>query len=216
MAQTYWGVDSAAVVNESLYNCVITHFGKPHYWGRYLATVPNAAEGLSASEIAFLHQRGIKILPIYSAFRSATGYNRGQIAAQNAIFQARRLDIPKNVVLFANIERFFAVDDGWIRGWVDTIYPSGYRPGFYHDPVQGNFSNAYCTATNISERVKQQAILWSAEPEPGVSKESDAPTFNPTAPACRGNVWGWQYGRDATTCPIDTNIITDQLNAYLW
>lgn len=216
MAKGIWGIDSAAVANESLYECVLNNYGKPRYWGRYLVTVPNAAEGLTSNEISFLQQRGIKILPIYSAFTAATGYSKGQIHARNAIFHARRLKVPKNVVLFANIERFFAVDEGWIRGWIDAMYPSGYRPGFYFDPVQGNFSNAYCVAASQNENVKRQSFLWSAEPEPGVTSDKETPAFKPTSPHCDGNVWGWQYGRNSQTCPIDTNLITEKLYRHLW
>lgn len=216
MAKGLWGVDSAAIANESLYQCVRNNYGHPKYWGRYLVTVPNAAEGLTATEVAFLHQKGIRILPIYSAFKEATGYSKGQVNARNAVFHAKRLKVPKNTVLFANVERFFSVDEAWIRGWVDAMYPSGYKPGFYHDPVKGNFSNAYCVAAANSERVKRQSILWSAEPEPGASPEAEAPKFAPTMPQCDGNVWGWQYGRDSKTCPIDTNVITQQLYKYLW
>jgi hypothetical protein len=216
MARTYWGVDSASAVTQELFECVRRNYGIPKFWGRYLKTVPNRADGLTANEINFLHQKGIRILPIYSDFRRSVGYARGQIIARNAIFHAERLKFPKDTVLFANVEHHFEVGEGWIRGWVDTFYPSGYRPGFYHDPVKGGFSAAFCAAVSNSERVKEQAILWSAEPEPGVSNEGDAPAFNPAKPPCPANVWGWQYGRDATDCPIDTNLITDQMYRLLW
>lgn len=216
MVKGIWGVDSATIANESLYDCVVSNFGKPKFWGRYLVTVPNAADGLSPQEVSFLHNHGIKIMPIYSAFSQAKGYMQGQIQARNAIFHARRLGIPKNVVLFANVERFFPVDEGWIRGWVDAIYPSGYRPGFYHDPVEGDFQAAFCLSTKQSTRVKEQAILWSAQPEIGVSSEPKAPEFSPSIVNCEGNVWGWQYGRDAQECPIDTNVVTENLFKYLW
>lgn len=216
MAKVIWGVDSAAVANERLLTCVIDNFGKPQFWGRYLVTVPNASEGVTNQELQFLHARGIKVLPIYNAFTDATTYSRGQIQARNAIFHARRLHVPKNIVLFANVERFFEVDEGWIRGWVDTMYPSGYRPGFYCDPVVGNFSAAFCAAASHNEKVKHQAILWSAEPVTGVTRAEEAPSFKPTHPHCAENTWGWQYGRDADTCPIDTNLITDKLFRLLW
>lgn len=216
MTRTFWGVDSASAVTNQLLQCVLTNYGHPKYWGRYLKTVPNSADGLTMNEISLLHQNGIKIMPIYSDFMEATGYSRGQIVARNAIFHASRLRVPKNVVLFANVEHFFKVDEAWIRGWVDAIFPSGYRPGFYHDPVKGNFSHAYCIASSNYERVKQQAILWSAEPEPGATGEREAPAFNPSKPPCEANVWGWQYGRDAANCPIDTNLITQPLYNLLY
>lgn len=211
MARTRWGVDSAQTVTNQLYNCVTENFGKPDFWGRYVTTVPKAAEGLTSSEISFLHQNGIKILPIYSGFKEALGYRNGQIAARNAIFHAQRLGVPKNVFIFANVENFFPVDEAWIRGWVEVFYPSGYRPGFYHDPVKGGFSSAFCSAAKINNQVEIQSVLWSAEPELKPSKKAEAPAFDPTKPPCSANVWAWQYGRDAEACPIDTNVIDTKL-----
>ncbi|TCT19631.1 uncharacterized protein DUF1906 [Melghiribacillus thermohalophilus] len=211
-----WGVDSAARATEDLYNCVLNNFGKPEFWGRYLTTVEGASEGLTREEVELLHNSGTKVLPIYNRFRDATGNRQGRVTARNTIFQAERLGIPKGTVLFANVERFFDVDAEWIKGYVDVFYPSGYRPGFYHDPVEGNFSSAYCQAVSENEQVAIQSILWSAEPDPGVTRRREAPAYNPQRPPCRENVWGWQYGRDAESCPIDTNLIDERLYEMLW
>ena len=211
-----WGVDSAASVTKDLYDCVLSNFGKPEFWGRYLTRVPNASEGISEEEVELLHASGTKVLPIYNAFRKATGYENGRLVARNMIFHGRRLGIPQGKVLFANVERFFEVDSSWIRGFVDTFIPSGYLPGIYHDPIEGLFSNAYCQAVTEDEKVQNQLILWSAKPEPGVTKRTDAPNFNPSKPNCGGLVWGWQYGRDATECTIDTNLIDSKLHQILW
>lgn len=216
LARYAWGVDSAATVTEDLYNCVTKNFGTPKYWGRYLTNVPNVSEGLTKEEIAFIRSKGMKVLPIYNVFSDATGYEKGQIAARNAVFNARRLGIPKNVALFANVERFFAVDEEWIRGWVESIYPTGYRPGIYNDSTEGGFSEAYCTAIQKSNLVAAQAILWSAEPEYGITKERNAPKFRPVTPGCKSNVWLWQYGRDAKECPIDTNLADQKALGYLY
>ena len=216
MAPELWGVDSAVKVTDEVYNCVLNSYGKPSYWARYLTTIPNVNEGLTREEINFLHQKGVRIMPIYNDFRQATGYRNGQIVARNAIFHAQRLGTPKNKFIFANVERFFDVDEAWIRGWVDTFYPSGYRPGIYHDPEEGNFSNAYCQAIKKDEKVKVQTVLWSAKPEPGATPQKDAPKFNPAKPPCEANVWAWQYGRDAKDCPIDTNLIDRRLYDNLW
>jgi hypothetical protein len=192
MVNTIWGVDSASSVTNALLQCVRTNYGSPRFWGRYIKTVPGAADGLTRAEIALIHGQGIRILPVYSDFRDARGYSKGQVAARNAIHNAKLLGIPKNVVLFANVERFFAVDEAWIRGWVDTLFPSDYKPGFYNDPVVGGFSDAFCKAAAGHDRVRIQSVLWSAEPHPGVSKEREAPAYAPTAPPCRPNVWAWQ------------------------
>lgn len=212
MPRTVWGVDSAAAVTPNLLNCVIQNFGKPEYWGRYLNTIPNVSDGLTQEEIQRLRGEGIRVMPIYNDFGRAVGYRDGEIAATNAIFHARRLGFPTGIRIFANIEHFFEVDEAWIRGWVDAFYPSGYKPGFYHDPDRGVFSPAYCAAVQASERVKVQSVLWSAEPEPGVTRKQNRPRqFAPSKPPCEANVWGWQYGRDAEACPIDTNLIDQRL-----
>ncbi len=216
MATYIWGVDSATAVTSEGYNCVMNNLGKPAFWGRYVTTVPKVADGLSKTEILFLHKNGIKILPIYSAFKEAVGYQKGQITARNAIYNAQRLGVPKNVFIFANIEHFFSVDEAWIRGWIDTFYPSGYRPGFYHDPVKGDFSAAYCQAVKKSEKVGIQSVLWSAEPEVGTTKKVKVPKYAPAKPPCQANTWAWQYGRDAKVCPVDTNLIDSKLLNNLW
>ncbi|MBU8904979.1 glycoside hydrolase domain-containing protein [Desertibacillus haloalkaliphilus] len=211
-----WGIDSAAAADMNLFECVVDNFGYPDYWGRYLTTVPGVSEGLSEEEIRFLRGSGVRIMPIYNVFRQSVIYARGKEDARRAIRNARRLGIRQGTVIFANVEHFFNVDAGWIQGWVDEMYPSGYKPGFYHDPVRGQFSDAYCQAIEESDRVRTQSILWSAEPEPGVTTRANKPEFNPATPPCEANVWAWQYGRDADECPIDTNLIDQRLFDDLW
>ncbi|WP_188205929.1 glycoside hydrolase domain-containing protein [Alkalibacillus aidingensis] len=211
-----WGVDSASNVTEELYNCVLQNFGKPDYWGRYLTRVEGSSEELTQAEIDLLHNSDTRIMPIYNEFLEALGTRQGRVTAYNAIFHARRLGIPEETPLFANIENFFSVDADWVVGYVDMMFTSGYRPGFYHDPDEGDFSVAYCQAVEQSQQVANQSILWSAEPEPGVTARRNAPEFNPSEPPCQANVWGWQYGRDADECPIDTNLIDERLYNMLW
>ncbi|MGX1900147.1 uncharacterized protein DUF1906 [Thermolongibacillus altinsuensis] len=216
MARAIWGVDSAAKVTEALFFCVKNELGYPKFWGRYLTYVPNVSDGLTKEEIALIRRYGMKVAPIYNVIREATEYEKGKIAARNAIFHAQRLGIPKNKAIFANIEDYFSVDESWIRGWVDTFYTSGYRPGIYADMVKGDFAGAYCEAVKKSERVSQQTVLWSSSPRPGTTKEEKAPAYRPNAPNCRSNVWIWQYGRDAQECPIDTNVADRRVLDYLY
>lgn len=211
-----WGVDSAGRVTEELYQCVARNLGVPKYWGRYLTTVPNVSDGLTKEEITYLHQKGIRVLPIYNVFRQATGYREGTVNAANTVYNMQLLGFPKGMFAFGNIEHFFQVDEAWIRGWVDRIYVSGYRPGLYHDPVKGEFSQAYCQAVKNSEKVKEQLVLWSAEPQTEPTGPRKAPTFKPAKPNCHANVWAWQYARDAEVCPVDTNLIDPRLFGALW
>lgn len=216
MVTYHWGVDSAQKVTTDLYNCVLNHYGKPEFWGRYLTRVEGASEGLDKEEIELLHNSGTKLLPIYNEFKRAVGENEGRMAAMFAAYHAKKLGIRKGTPIFANVERFFDVDSQWIRGYVRYMYNTDFKPGFYHDPMEGNFAKAYCDAVNQDGLVAEQAILWSAEPNPGVTKAQLAPKFNPAKVSCESNVWIWQYGRNSKTCPIDTNLADSRLFEMLY
>lgn len=212
----YWGVDSAEEVTEDLYDLVEKEYGKPAYWGRYLAPIPGKVAGLTREEVHFIRSRGIKLLPVLSNFDEAVGYREGKVVAQNAIYHARRLSIPKGRVVFGNIEKNSKVDEEWIRGYVDAMSLSGYKAGLCHSPDRGEFNKAYCAAVAKDNKVANHLILWSAGPEPGPTRARNAPNFRPKKPPCKANVWGWQYGRDAQRCPIDTNLFNSRLYELLW
>ncbi|HET7577658.1 MAG TPA: glycoside hydrolase domain-containing protein [Bacillales bacterium] len=208
--RTVWGVDSARRVTNNLYQCVVDNYGSPRFWGRYLQSIEGQTVELTQQEVRFLHNKGIKILPIY-LFQGATGYRHGKVIAHNAVFTARRLGIPKGTFLFADLERGMSVDEAWIRGYVDAMFPAGFRPGIYCDPTRSDFNRAYCTAVRNNSKVADQVVIWSQEPTPGVTKKRNAPKYNPAKPSCKANVWGWQYGENAPECPIDTNLIDSRL-----
>ncbi|HEU5138427.1 MAG TPA: glycoside hydrolase domain-containing protein [Bacillales bacterium] len=208
--RTIWGVDSAEKVTSNLYNCVVDHYGTPRYWGRYLQTIVDETVGMTKQEIQFLHEKGIKIIPIFM-FDRATGYRHGRVIAHNALAQARRLGVPKGTYVFANIEKDDDVDEAWIRGWVDAMFPSGYRPGLYCNPDQRDFNRAYCEAVRNNDKVADQTVIWSRRPTPGVTKKRNAPNYNPAKPSCSANVWLWQYGRTAPECRINTDLADARL-----
>jgi len=211
-----WGVDSAENVTKDLFQCVIRNFGFPRFWGRYLVRVPGISEGLTIDEISFIRSKGVKLLPIYNSFQEAKGYWKGSAAANNAVFYARELGIPKGIPLFANVEQFFQIDDEWIQGWTEAIVTSDYKSGIYNDPMTGNFNQAFCNAAKENVNVKIQNILWSAQPELEPGGPQNLPNYNPMAPDCGGNVWVWQYSRKVTQCPIDTNLAYRSLVNILW
>lgn len=212
----YWGVDSAKKVTKKSYDFVLKRFGKPSYWGRELVAMPDKKDVLTKEEVKLLHNSGTKILPIYSNFTRAVGYRDGHVVAQNAIYSARRLGVPSGKVLFANLEKSLEIDEAWIRGFIDGIFQSGYRPGFCQNPINGKFSSAYSNAVQNDNKVASQTVLLSVEPERGATKARNAPHFRPNKPKGKGNVWGWQYGRESDTCPINTNLVNQQLFDALW
>ena len=186
------------------------------FWGRYLVRVPAVSEGLTKQEISFIHGRGIKILPVYNAFREAKGYRQGVDAARDAVYYAGILGIPGSSPLFANIENFFQVDGEWIQGWTEEMLASGYYSGIYNDPVTGGFNGAFCNAARKNQEILIHNILWSAQPETEPGGPGNQPDYKPSAPDCGGNVWVWQYSRKTTRCPIDFNLAVSGLAALLW
>ena len=211
-----WGVDSAENVTENLFQCVLRNLGYPVFWGRYMVMIPRVSEGLTKQEISFIQGKGVKLLLIYNSIQEAKGYNQGYEAASDAALRAQMLGAPQGVPLFANIERFFLIDDEWIQGWTEAIVKSGYRSGFYNDPVTGGFNKAFCNAVKENEKIKTLSILWSAEPELEPGDPQYPPVYSPIAPGCGGNVLVWQYSRTVTSCPVDTDLASWNLVDILW
>lgn len=207
----HWGVDSSKSVTRELYNSILSTYGKPEFWGRSLTGVEGVTEGVTKEELELLHSNGIKLLPIYSDFRRAIGESHAKVVAMNATYQAKRLGLKKGTMIFVHLAKALPIDSAWIKGFVDYMYNTDYKPGFYVDPTEGDFSNSYCEAASQSDRVAKQAVLWSAAPDEGVSTVTEAPEFNPAGPPCEANVWAWQYGHDTGNLKINTNLIDNRV-----
>ncbi|MGI8387317.1 glycoside hydrolase domain-containing protein [Robertmurraya sp. P23] len=212
----YWGVDSASYTTEELYACVNENFGKPTVWGRYLGTIDGVSSGLTTEEVEYLHANGVKILLINNQFNNATGYENGVEQANIAISLAGELNAPEGVAIFADIEPNYPVDSAFIQGWFDTMMVSPYEPGIY-----GVFSpdsalvEAYQASKNENQGIQNKIILWTAYPHVDVTTQANVPAN--TAEAPEGSLlYGWQYGIDAATCNIDTNLFKGSLFDFLW
>jgi hypothetical protein len=214
--QLLWGVDTASKLDQAFLQCVIDNYGTPSVFGRYLETKEGVSTGLTPDEVELLHQQGIKIIPIYNHFTNATVYENGAQEAQEAIAYAQQIGIPEGKAIFADIEPTYPVDEAFIRGWVDTLLGSPYKPGIY-----GVFTNdstltaAYQAAITVNQKVQTQSIIWSSNPDPGVTPQVNAPEFQPGAPA-NVPVSIWQYGIDGEACNIDTNLIQSTILDFLW
>lgn len=212
----FWGVDSASYTTEELYACVNENFGKPTVWGRYLGTIDGVSSGLTTEEVEYLHAKGVKILLINNQFNNATGYENGVEQANIGVSLAGKLNVPEGVAIFADIEPNYPVDSAFIQGWFDTMMASPYEPGIY-----GVFSpdsalvEAYQASINENQVIQHKVILWTAYPHVDVTTQTNAPVNEAEAP--EGSlVYGWQYGIDAATCNIDTNLFKDSLFDFLW
>lgn len=211
-----WGVDSASVTTEEVYVCVKKQFGKPEIWGRYLGTIEDVSQGITKEERQYLHEQEIKILAIYNHFNGAEGYDHGVELAQDAVSRAEEAGFPEGKAIFADIEPEYPVDAMFIQGWFDGIKDGSYHPGIYGVfAEEQSLFKEYQQAIKDREEIGEQLIIWSAHPQVEITSKEKAPEFEPVAP--KGSfLLGWQYGLDAETCNIDTNLFKAEMNEYLW
>ncbi|WP_332695022.1 glycoside hydrolase domain-containing protein [Halalkalibacter lacteus] len=214
--EAVWGVDSASVTTEDLLACVRKNFGDPQVWGRYLDDKEGVSYGLTTDEIELLHSNDIQILVIWNHFTDGTGYKNGQNEANAAIESARDLGIPEGVALFANVEPIYPIDSAFIQGWHDVVSESEYNSGIYgiFAPSEDLYV-AFETAAEENASILDEMYVWTAAPNEDLSTEENAPEYNPVYPD-EALIGGWQYGLDAETCNIDTNIFDRNVLDVLW
>ncbi len=211
-----WGVDSARVATDNTLACVRENFGDPQVWGRYLDDKEGVSYGLTTDEIDLLHSNDIQILVIWNHFTDGTGYENGQSEARDAIESARDLGIPEGVALFANVEPIYPIDSAFIQGWHDVVTESEYSSGLYgiFDPSEELYA-AFEAAAEENASILDEMYVWTAAPNKGITTEENAPEYNPEYPE-EALIGGWQYGLDAETCNIDTNIFDGNVLDVLW
>ena len=217
--ETVWGIDTASLVDEALFACVRDSFGEPAYVGRYLETKEGVSYGIMPEEVELLHGQGIKILPIYNHFTDATTYDRGAAEAQQAIEMAGELGIPEGVAIFADVEPTYPVDAEFLRGWTETMLASQYEPGVYGVFVEASESkllSSYLAFAWQHQELASQLAVWTSDVDVGITTKANAPkAFAPEAEKVT-TVDVWQYGIDAETCNIDTNLMRKQFLNLLW
>lgn len=212
-ANLHWGVDSAEVAHDGLYECTKEHFGKPDVFGRYIGDNEGVSNGLTDKEISFLHEKEIDILLIYNHVTDATSKDAGKKHAEQAIELAKDLDVPDGVALFVDIEPDYSVDADFIHGWYTTIDDSPYEPGIYG--VFNDDSELLDAFEQTDGDVQKDTVIWTAYPQKEISTKKKAPSFDPQGPK-DANTYGWQYGIDAEKCNIDTNLFKEDMIQFLW
>ena len=214
--QIQWGVDTASQIDAAFYKCVVSNYGKPYFVGRYLETKQDISTGLTSAEAKYLHQQGIKIIPIFNHFTNAISYKNGVAEAKAAISYAQKIGVSKGVAIFADIEPKYPVNEGFIRGWVDTFVSSPYKPGIYGVFTKENaITSAFQAAAAKNKNVQRKTIVWSSNPDPGITTKAKAPKFQPNPPK-NIKIALWQYGMDGNTCNVDTDLVEIIEIPFLW
>jgi hypothetical protein len=223
---TYWGVDSANPATARIANQLLFDYvsqlagGMPAFWGRYIG----GRYSLTPAEAGFLHSRDCRILLVYNGTLNNPSSIQGGLAegtadAQKAILAAQTLATPPNVCIFADIETGWPLTVDWCRGWAIAVQQSGYKAGFYGNPLQSNalyFCEPYCSAYS-SEPALVNSLVFSSEPEPGCSTAGNAPAFVPSTPSCNsaGTVV-WQYAENCFNGQVDQDLAIDDGLAAMW
>jgi peptidoglycan hydrolase-like protein with peptidoglycan-binding domain len=207
---TLWGFDATDPITSSYLSTLINARGRPDFIGRYIDAI--SWTPMQASEAAYIHSQGIHIMVLDSSITTNdTTYSTGVWMANRVIAKAQALGIPAGVAIFSDIENTSSVDAAFIEGWYDTISASGYKPGYYANPLAGSsqFSSAFCTAISSNANIASQSILWPDEPSIGWTTKANAPAFAPAIPYCNGravgNVLAWQYALPGGGLNIDSD-----------
>nr|WP_275899499.1 glycoside hydrolase domain-containing protein [Bacillus piscicola] len=211
-----WGVDTASIADKSLVECVEKNYGNPKVWGRYLGTKDGVSRGITMPEIERLREDGDHVLLIWNHFENATGFEKGQQVAQEAIKMADEFGVPQGTAIFADVEPTYPVDAAFLQGWYAGFQESRYKAGVYgvFDP-NSEVRAAFNEAAGESNEFQDNTYVWSAAPQVGVTTKKNAPSYQPEAPKDSLS-WGWQYGIEAETCNIDTNLFKSDLIEVSW
>jgi glycoside hydrolase-like protein len=210
-ADIHWGVDSISPANEPagtfgrLYDFVVHRTGmQPRFWGRYLSN-------LAAGEVTYLHNLGVRVLPIYNGagpVSVAGGRASGQQDATNAINQATSAGVPGGVTIYGDIEPGWSPSQDWFLGWWETFAPSQYYDGIYCNPIVGNpfrtaFEGAFDQRPVQTPPLTDDSYLWSQQPQvPNLAGNRGCPTgrigrsnaWAPALPTRSQNTVGlWQF-----------------------
>ena len=219
-----WGIDT--IDNTQTSNDITATqsvLGNPQFVGRYFIWGGGATIG--SAEIAYLHSLSLPILMLDSAGNSTlVGAATGTSEAQDAIRQAASLGVPTGRALFRDVERGYNIDSAYVTAFVNAFQGSGYVPGFYENPLGGQFDTAYCGAVSGSAAISTQSVLFSSEPEQqgGDPSRAAMPAWSAAEPPCANTTVAWQYEERGlfpagSTAPnVDVDEYLPQYIGLLW
>lgn len=187
--------------------------GTPTFWGRYLPSTSACPNGyLTQSEVDFLHNNGIKILPIVNDWdlSNTTTYQQGVDAANHCIQLAQNngyVTVPQFLHYLVALD-LETVDPNYafVQGFADTMYNSGYTGCLYCN--QPDVSTDVCLALqgSIEHSIPGDSDvgslqIYGTEPNPGWTTEAGAPAWGPDTLPCGVSVTVWQYFTENASNP---------------
>jgi hypothetical protein len=244
--EPHWGVDSWTRADTphgstTLYDYVVKHTKRrPKFWGRYVGgndqnPFKNQNGFLTTEEIKFLRERVDRILCIYTGLKNSVGLGaeQGKKDAAEACRVAQEvlgIDPARDGTwIYADIEPDYTkVASAWIQGWMEQMYTSPFRGGFYAptgNPV--GFNKVYCAALKALGEgtpprvpdIRVRTNLYALSPLPGC--DATRTTFAPDKPDCHPDgVVIWQYAGHCLQIPkvweVDMDLATDRGFLSMW
>lgn len=187
--KTKFGVRSATPANKrlkngyTLYDWVMRQKCFPDFWGRSIS----GADRLTEDELAFLRERGCKILLVMDEL-TEQGVSRmnGADDALRAVEVATALGVPQhqNIAIFADIKPDWSVNHNWMISFAQMLSANGYIPGFIGNTDSSknfNFDRQCSHFVQATGNVGNYgAIYMATEPKLDVAPEVWEP-FCPSA-----------------------------------
>ncbi len=180
----------------------------PNFWGRNM----NGENCLTKKEVEFLHDKGIKIVPIYHSDDDKKTEEQGKLLAKKIGVIAMELRIPAGTGIFLEIADKENASTKFMKGFADGVMMEGYTPGFKaNTDSKYSFDKEFSREMQTDKDVFRKCLVWAVAP---VLAEYEKMTTThlihpdnwvPFAPSgiSRSEIAVWQYGKDCH--PIENN-----------
>lgn len=201
-----FGVHSTAAANETLQNnldmfeWVKRNKIYPNFWGRNLV----GDNHLTKKEIEFVHDKGIKIAPIYHSDDPKKTEEQGRLLAKKIDVVATELRIPSETAIFLELEGE-QVTTAFMKGYAEGLMLEGFTPGFKaNTDSKYPFDREFSRGMQTEKETFKKCLVWAVAP---ILSEYEKMTTThlihpdnwiPFAPSgiSRNEIAVWQYGKD--------------------
>lgn len=205
----FWGVDSKVPSNRMLQNNLsLFEWAKrnkthPVFWVRNIS----GNDCLTKEEVDFLNKKACRIVSLYvDDDHNVKGTEeQGQLAAEKAAKYASDLGIPKETVVFLEIEDTETATTEYLKGYAAGIMNLGYTPGLKANTDSlYRFDCEYSRGLQMYRDVFESCLIWATAPN--VKEYNKITTTHLIHPDCwkpfapsgisRRDIAMWQYGKE--------------------
>lgn len=205
----FFGVDSKVPANRVLQNnLTLFEWARrnktyPAFWARNIS----GKDCLTKDEIDFLYDKACKVAAVYcnDDRDSKDTEERGRLAAEKAAKCASDLGIPKETVVFLEIEDAERATTEYLKGYAAGLMNLGYTPGLKANTDSlYQFDCEFSRGLQMYRDVFKFCLIWATAPN--VKEYSQITTTHLIHPDCwkpfapsgtkRSDIALWQYGKE--------------------